>query len=257
MAPLSHLIAALDDLLDVHAFEDGGPNGLQVPATDPGREVDTVVTGVSAHAALIERAVAEGAQLVLVHHGLFWRGQPLQVTRAMHRRMRPLFVADVALAAYHLPLDAHPEHGNNALLADALGVVDRAPFAEYLGRAIGVHGRLPGDGLAPDELVARVREVCDHEVLHVAGGPDRVRTIGIVSGGATDSIRRRGRARARRVPDRRARRAGLRRRAATRAIHFLAAGHHATETFGVARLGELLAADYGVRHVHVDIRNPI
>lgn len=256
MAPLSHLIAALDDLLDVHAFEDGGPNGLQVPATDPGREVDTVVTGVSAHAPLIERAVAEGAQLVLVHHGLFWRGQPLQVTRAMHRRMRPLFVADVALAAYHLPLDAHPEHGNNALLADALGVVDRAPFAEYLGRAIGLHGRLPGDGLAPDELVARVREVCDHDVLHVAGGPDRVRTIGIVSGGATDSMHDAvalgldafltG------EPAERAYGAAL-----DEGIHFLAAGHHATETFGIARLGELLAADHGVRHVHVDIRNPI
>jgi dinuclear metal center YbgI/SA1388 family protein len=256
MARLPDLIDTLDALLDARSFADYGPNGLQVPAQDPEAEIATVVTGVSAHAPLIERAVAEGADLVLVHHGLFWGGQPLEVTRAMHRRLRPLLVNDIALAAYHLPLDAHPEHGNNALIADALGLVDRAPFGEHRGRAIGVRGRLPGDGLAPGELVARVRDVCEHDVLHIAGGPDVVRTLGIVSGGGTDHVHD---ATALGLdafltgePSERAYGAAL-----DEGIHFLAAGHHATETFGVRRLGDLLAAGHGVRHVHVDIRNPI
>lgn len=256
MAPLDELIRTLDALLESAGFEDYGPNGLQVPATSADRTVDVVVTGVSAHAELIERAVAEGADLVLVHHGLFWKGQPLEVTRAMHRRLRPLLVGDVALAAYHLPLDAHPEHGNNALLARALGLEELAPFAAHRGRAIGVHGRFDGDGIAPDELVARVREACDHEVLHVAGGPDRIRTLGIVTGGGTDHVHD---ALALDLD------AFLTGEPAERAygtamdegIHFLAAGHHATETFGVRSLGDLLEREHGVRHVHVDVRNPI
>ena len=256
IAPLTDIIGRLDALLDAAAFEDYGPNGLQVPVTDPAREVATVVTGVSAHAPLIERAVAEGADLVLVHHGLFWKGQPLEVTGAMHRRLRPLLVHDIALAAYHLPLDAHPEHGNNALLARALGLRDVRPFAEHRGRPIGVHGTLEGDGLEPAELVLRVREACDHDVVHVAGGPSRVRTLGIVSGGGTDHVHD---ALALGLdafltgePAERA--FGI---ALDEGIHFLAAGHHATETFGVLRLGELLATELGVRHVHVDVRNPI
>lgn len=256
MGSLRTVIGSLDALLDPDGFEDYGPNGLQVPPCDPEKEIATVVTGVSAHAALLEQAVAAGADLVLVHHGLFWGGQPLEVTRAMHRRLRPLLVHDVALAAYHLPLDAHPQHGNNALLAQALGLASVAPFAEHRGRPIGVHGRLDGEGLTPDELVARVTEVCDHEVLHVPGGPARVRTLGIVSGGGTDHVHD---ALALGLdafltgePAERA--YGI---ALDEGIHFLAAGHHATETFGVARLGELLEAEHGLRHIHLDLRNPI
>ncbi|HYF24166.1 MAG TPA: Nif3-like dinuclear metal center hexameric protein [Baekduia sp.] len=256
MPPLDQLIAALDALLDAPDFQDFGPNGLQVPALEVDKEIASVVTGVSAHAPLIERAVAEGADLVLVHHGLFWGGQPLEVTRAMHRRLRPLLTADVALAAYHLPLDAHPQLGNNALLADGLGLRDRGTFGAFRGRDLGVHGTLPGAGLPAAALVARVAELCDHEVLHVAGGPDVVRTVGIVSGGGTDAIHEAvalgldafltG------EPAERAYGAAL-----DDGIHFLAAGHHATETFGVRALGDWLAAEHGVRHVHADIRNPI
>src|SRR4051794_14999147 len=116
MAALTDILAYLDGVLDPAAFSDYGPNGLQVPGKP---EVDTVVTGVSAHGPLLDTAPAAGADLVLVHHGLFWRGDPLEITPILHRRLKPLFAGDIALAAYHLPLDAHPEHGNNALLADA------------------------------------------------------------------------------------------------------------------------------------------
>jgi dinuclear metal center YbgI/SA1388 family protein len=254
---LTELVDHLDRLLEIDAFRDYGPNGLQVPGRT---DIRTVVTGVSSHADLLARAVEEGADLVVVHHGLFWRGQPLEITSAMHRRLKLLFDHDVALAAYHLPLDAHPEHGNNALLGQALGAVDQHPFAPHDGRPIGVRVRFEGAGLTVAELTARVREaVGGREPVVVEGGPgaaERIRTLGIVSGGGTDYVHDAialgldafltG------EPAERA--FGI---ARDEGIHFLAAGHHATETFGVRRLGELLERDFGVRHVFVDVPNPI
>jgi putative NIF3 family GTP cyclohydrolase 1 type 2 len=188
---------------------------------------------------------------------LFWSGQPLEITPAMHRRLRILFEHDMALAAYHLPLDGHPEHGNNALIAEGLGASDGEPFAFHDGRAIGVRARFPGDGIALDELVERVRDLVDgREPVVIPAGPDPVRTLGIVSGGGTDFL---GDAVAARLdafltgePLERAFGAAM-----DDDITFIAAGHHATETFGVRRLGDLLASEFGVRHVFVDVPNPI
>ena len=162
------------------------------------------------------------------------------------------FAHDIALAAYHLPLDAHPEHGNNALLAQALGGADPQPFAE-----IGIQARFEGDGLTIDELTARLRTALgDREPLVVGAGPERIRTLGIVTGAASDNmldaialgldafITGEPAERAFSI-------------ATDAEIHFLAGGHHATETFGVRRLGELLAREFGVRHEFIDIPNPI
>ena len=192
-----------------------------------------------------------------MHHGIFWRGQPQAIDAAMHKRLRLLFDNDIALAAYHLPLDAHPEHGNNALIAEGLGAVDRAPFAMHHGRPIGVRATFPGDGLAADELVRRVRELTGGRApLHIAAGPDRVRRIGIVSGAGTDYLHEAVAAGLDCLltgePSERA--YGI---ARDNAVRFIAAGHHATETFGVHRLGKLLAAELGVRHVALDVPNPI
>src|SRR3954467_13181272 len=124
---LFDLIGHLDDLLEPGAFDDYGPNGLQVP----GREfVQTVVTGVSAGVELFERAAAADADLILVHHGLFWKGPPRAIDRPAKRRLQVLFEHDISLAAHPLPLDAHLEHGNNALLAQALGARVVGPFAQ-------------------------------------------------------------------------------------------------------------------------------
>jgi dinuclear metal center YbgI/SA1388 family protein len=254
MPTTTELTDFLDRLLDIGGFRDYGPNGLQVPGSS---EVQTVVTGVSAHADLLRAAAQQGAQLVVVHHGLFWRGQPLHVTPPMYRRLRLLFDHDMALAAYHLPLDAHPQHGNNALLAEGLGGTAPQPFAESDGRPIGVHVRFDGEGLTLEELTTRVRDlVGGREPIVIAGGPERIRSLGIVSGGGTDYVHEAvalgldafltG------EPAERA--YGI---ARDEGIHFLAAGHHATETFGVRRLGELLAERFDVRHVYVDVPNPI
>ena len=118
MAQTAEVIEFLDELLSPNAYEDLGPNGLQVPGS---AVVERVLTGVSAQRALSERAVETGAQLVLVHHGLFWSFEPVGLTPMLAERLRPLFKHDVALAAYHLPLDGHPELGNNAILAERLG----------------------------------------------------------------------------------------------------------------------------------------
>src|SRR3954468_4403684 len=165
------LIGYLDDLLEPGVFDDYGPHGLQVP----GRErVSTVVTGVSAGIELFERAAAEGADLVLVHHGLFWKGPPRPLDRAAKRRLQLLFDHDMSLAAYHLPLDGHLEHGNNALLADAIGCASKSAFGQHKRATIGVAGRFEGEGIAPEELVARVHAATGREPLAFTDGPERV-----------------------------------------------------------------------------------
>jgi dinuclear metal center YbgI/SA1388 family protein len=253
MTSVYSIVEHLDSLLDPAAYDDYGPNGLQVP----GREaVETVVTGVSANVELFTRARDADADLVLVHHGLFWAGPPRSLDRASKRRLQLLFDADMGLAAYHLPLDGHLEHGNNALLAAAIGCEGWEPFGTHKRATIGVAGRLPGEGIAPEDLVARVRDATGREPLAFTDGPERVRTVGIVSGAGADYLEdaiaqgldafvtgepiERAMARAREA-----------------GVHFLAAGHYATETFGVRRLGDLLAARFGVRHVFVDVPNPI
>src|SRR4029453_5688012 len=138
MTQLSDIIAFLDDLLEVADFPDYGPNGLQVPGRE---EVTTVATGVSAHRELFERAAEAGAQLVIAHHGVFWGFPPPSVSAPMKERLRVLFDNEIALAGYHLPLDAHPEVGNNALICAALGLERAEPFGHHRGRSVGFVGR--------------------------------------------------------------------------------------------------------------------
>jgi dinuclear metal center YbgI/SA1388 family protein len=254
MPLLLDMVRTLDDLLQVTTFQDLGPNGLQVPGA---QEVTRVVTAVSARRELSERAVELGAQLVIVHHGLFWDFHPTGLTPLLAERLRPLFKHDIGLAAYHLPLDAHPEVGNNALLARALGCEDVQPFGRYKGTPIGRRGVFAGDGVTVDELRARVRTATGgREPLLLGAGPERVRSIGIVSGSAADTL---GEAAAEGLdafltgeP-----KEHITAEAAERGVHFIAAGHYATETFGVRALGDLLADRFGVEHVFVDLPNPV
>jgi dinuclear metal center YbgI/SA1388 family protein len=248
MPHIDDLIRALDELLDPAAFEDYGPNGLQVPGPS---EVRRVVTGVSAQRPLAERAVELGAELVLVHHGLFWKFLPVGLTPVLAERLRPLFKHDVGLAAYHLPLDAHPEVGNNALLAEGLGCAEHEAFAT-IGRA----GTFAGEGIAAADLFARVEELTQRPPLVFDTGPERVRRIAIVSGAGASRLPLAvaegfdafltGEPSEHVMAD--AREAG---------IHFIAAGHYATETLGVRRLGDWLAARFGVEHHWIDIPNPV
>ena len=250
---LLNLLTYLNDLLSPDSFSDYGPNGLQVPGPE---RVETVVTGVSASAELFERAAEHDADLVLVHHGIFWDRAPLALTPSSKRRLQLLFDHGMALAAYHLPLDGHPEVGNNALIAEGLGCTSREPFAIHKGMPIGIAGHFAGDGISAGELVARVRTLTEREPLAFLSGPERVRSIGIVSGAAadylTDAVTAGYDAFITGEPTER-----VMTQAQEDNIHFVAAGHYATETFGVRRLGELLAERFQLRHLFVDIPNPI
>jgi dinuclear metal center YbgI/SA1388 family protein len=254
MSRISTIISALDELLRVDAFDDLGPNGLQVPGE---RDVTRVVTGVTASRALISRAVELDAQLVLAHHGLFWDFHPTGLTPVLAERLRLLFRHDIALAGYHLPLDAHPVVGNNAILAERLGCERHEGFGAFKGGAvIGRMGTFAGEGISADELFARVARVTEREPTVFAGGPVVVRRVGIVSGSAADL-----------VPAAVA--AGLdafitgeprehvMSEALEAGIHFIAAGHYATETFGIRAVGDWVAERFEVEHHWVDLPNPV
>lgn len=256
MAARDAIIDYLDELLDAGAFEDYGPNGLQVPGA---QDVTKVVTAVSAHQELFERAAVSGAQLVLVHHGIFWGSRNGPIDERMKRRLGTLFDADLSLAAYHLPLDAHAEVGNNALICRALGFEPVEPFAAARGRPIGWIGQ-PRDGaggVAIAELLDRCRATFERDdVLHFPGGPERVGSLGVVSGGGdgffAEAIEHGVDAFLSGEPSEPAMADAL-----EAGVHFLAAGHWASETFGIRRLGELLATEFGVDHDFVAVPNPV
>ena len=252
MARRDELIAFLDGLLDSPRWPDYGPNGLQVPGA---AQVDKVVTGVSAHRELFERAGAAGAQFVLCHHGIFWGESAGPVTDQLKARLKLLFDNDMSLAAYHLPLDAHPEVGNNALICSGLGLARGEPFGEAKGERIGWVG-VAAEPLTIAELAARSTALFGSEPLVFDSGPAEIRRVGIVSGGGSSALAEAislgldafvtGEPTEHVMAD--AREGG---------IHFLAGGHYASETFGVRRLGELLAEEFGVTHTFVEVPNPI
>jgi dinuclear metal center YbgI/SA1388 family protein len=252
-ARTADIIAWLDELLEVDRFADYGPNGLQVPGA---AEVTKVLTGVSAHRELFERAVAEGAQLVLAHHGILWDFEPPRIGTAQAARLKLLLGNDIALAGYHLPLDAHPEHGNNALIAAALGADAHERAFPFKGEPIGVVARFGDDGIPIEELLARVATVMEREPLAFDAGPARVRTLGIVSGAAagtlTEAIELGVDAFLTGEP-----KEHVMAQARENGIHFVAAGHYATETFGIRRIGELVVERFGVEHVFAAVPNPV
>ena len=252
MASRDEIVHHCDELLEIGSFDDYGPNGLQVPGA---AEVSKVASAVSANLATLRGAVASGAQLVLAHHGLFWEFHPRALTPQMTERLRTLLDADVSLAAYHLPLDAHPQIGNNALLCERLGFERSEPFGEARGARIGCVGRT-GEAVPAPELINRVTELLDREPLIQGDGPDRVGSIGIVSGAGADSVHEAaalgldalltGEPAEHAMAD-----------AAEAGLHLIAAGHYATETLGIRRLGELLAERFGIDHEFIDVPNPV
>jgi dinuclear metal center YbgI/SA1388 family protein len=262
-ASLHEILAAADEILEPERFDDYCVNGLQVPGP---AVVETIISGVSASAELFGLAADAGADLVLVHHGLFWDPGVRTVDGVLHRRLQALFQGEMALAAYHLPLDAHPELGNNALLAREVGASELRPFARHHGQTIGWLGRLSlaredgvagqGEGVPLEQLVDRVRDATrrDPLVFDTRGGD--VRQLAVVTGAGAGYLEEAAAAGAHALltgeaPERAmalARELG---------VHLIAAGHYATETFGVHHLGETLAQRFGLKHDFIDVPNPL
>jgi dinuclear metal center YbgI/SA1388 family protein len=247
VAHRDEIIAYADELLDVASFPDYGPMGLQVIGAD---DVTTIACGVSSSRELFEHAAAIGAQLVVVHHGLFWNNETRVVDRRLKGRLAVLFEHDITLAAYHLALDAHPEIGNNVLLARELGVRVDGPFAE-----IGVGGSLPQPATV-DELAARIRERLERDPLVFPYGPSRVERVAIVSGGGAS-----------RVIEAAAAGSDLfltgepaeptMMTARELGIHFIAGGHYATERLGVQALAARLAERFSIGWRFIELTNPV
>ncbi len=246
---LLELAAYCDDLLERGRFDDYCPNGLQVEA---GQDVGLLVTGVTASQALIDAAAAAGADALLVHHGFFWKGESPCIRGLKGRRIAALIRNGVTLLAYHLPLDAHPQLGNNAQLARVLGFA--AVQAPEAGQGLVWRGELARE-LPLDQLAGRVAAALGRAPLAVAGGDRPVHRIAWCSGAAQGYIEQA---------------AGLgvdaylsgeiseptAHLARELGIHYLAAGHHATERYGVQALGAHLAQRFGIVHRHIDIDNP-
>ena len=252
-AAISDVLAEADRVLVPERFDDYCVNGLQVPGA---REVSTIATGVSAQLELFERAARERAELVIVHHGLFWGAGVASIDATLKRRLQALLDADIALAAYHLPLDAHPQLGNNALLARGLGGEELEPFAMHRGEPIGFTARLPDELTELARLAERVHALTAREPLVLAAGAQRVERLAIVSGAGAGYIDEALRAGAQalltgELPER------AMAHAREAPVHLIAAGHYATETFGVKRLGEKLAEHFGLRHIFIDVPNPL
>jgi len=246
---LAELVAYCDDLLEISRFDDYCPNGLQVEA---GERVGLLVTGVTASQALIDAAVEAGADALLVHHGFFWKGESPCIRGLKGRRIGALMRGGVALLAYHLPLDAHPQLGNNAQLARVLGFGAVQPPEE--GSMIW-RGELEPQ-LSLERLAQQVGTALGRPPLAVAGGTAPVRRIAWCSGAAQGYIEKAA------ALDVDAYLSGevsepTVHLARELGVHYLAAGHHATERYGVQALGEELAQRFGIEHRHIDIDNPV
>lgn len=248
----NELISACDALLAAGSFRDYTENGLQVQGRP---SVTRVLSGVTASQALLDDAVAWQADMVLVHHGYFWKNEPVAITGMKRQRIATLLQHDINLAAYHLPLDAHPSLGNNACLAQRLGLEVEGALDAPLGEGLLWHGHLPVPMEAPT-FSAHIGEKLAREPLLVeAPGGKPISRIAWCTGGAQDMIGAAAEAGmdafiSGEISERTthiAREMG---------IHYLAAGHHATERYGVQALGEWLKEQFGVEHRFVDIDNP-
>jgi dinuclear metal center YbgI/SA1388 family protein len=236
---LRDVIGYLDATLEIERFRDYAPNGLQVEGA---LEVETIVTGVSASADLIARAIEQHADLIVVHHGLVWGSGLTKIAGPMARRLKLLLGNDVSLAAYHLPLDKHPRLGNNVGLADALGLgPQRETFGDVRGVALGVSGAWPAP-LSRDEAIARIGAgVCKGQPPRFVfpHGPQVVRRVGLCTGAASDLLEAAATAGCDLfLTGELAERAGD--LAKELQITLVAAGHYATEVFGPMRVADEL-----------------
>ncbi len=246
MTDRQDIAACLDALLRPEGFKDYGPNGLQVEGR---REVRHIASGVTASLAFIDAAIAAGADTLLVHHGLFWRGQDGRLTGWLAERVRRLMAAQVNLFAYHLPLDAHAELGNNAQLGLRLGLTADARFGEqelgFIGSAV----------LGLDELAARVQQQLGRAPLVLPGDGRALRRVAWCTGGAQGYFEAAIAAGADAFITGEASEPQQHLARETGAA-FLACGHHATERYGAPAVAAHVAGRFGLEHRFIDIENP-
>ena len=249
-----------DDYLSTSAFKDYAPNGLQI---DGGRPIQRIVTGVTACEALIDAAIANNADAIMVHHGYFWKGEPATLTGMKGRRVRKLMQHGISMIGYHLPLDAHPISGNNAKLADVLGMTITGALYPTESHPVGNIATCTPQ--SADDLIATITQALGRAPLHISAeyhadssaqtNGRLIERVGICTGGAQDMIEQAatmgcdafisGEISERTTHS--ARELG---------IDYFACGHHATECGGIQALGEIVAQKFGLPVTFIDIKNP-
>jgi dinuclear metal center YbgI/SA1388 family protein len=239
----------LNNVLETGRFKDYCPNGLQVEGR---RRINKIATGVTASLAFLEAALEWGADAVLVHHGYFWRNEPSQITGRKYRRLKLLLANDLNLFAFHLPLDDHPDYGNNAMLAERMGWIPDARFGD---QNLGWMSTLPMP-IPLAHFAAQVEQTLGRKPI-VLGDPDwELRRIAWCTGAAqgyfdaaidvgadvflTGEISE-----------------PTTHMSAESGVAFVSAGHHATERFGVQALGAHLSETFDIEHLFIDIHNPV
>ena len=251
MVLLAELTEYINTFLQIDQYKDYCPNGLQVEGKS---EIHSVVTGVTASQALIEIACDKNADAILVHHGYFWRNEGAQITGIKRKRIATLIEHNVSLLAYHLPLDVHPEVGNNSQLGQLLGIHIDGELRNKPHNVCGTYGHL-NTPLPADEFKQIIDTNLSRECTHIFAGASTIRTIGWCTGAGQSFIE----VAAQQNLD--AYISGEISEATTHiareeGIHYFAAGHHATERYGVQALGAHLAKHFGVEHEFVDVDNP-
>jgi len=247
------LEALLNEILSPQLIKDYCPNGLQVEGK---KEVKKIITGVTASKALIEEAINQNADAILVHHGYFWKGESESIRGMKGERIRQLIKNDINLFAYHLPLDIHPELGNNAQLAKLLEIEVEGGLEGH-PQSVAMFGSF-NESLTAKELEQRIAKVLNREPLHIeAEDADKlIKTIGWCTGGGQDFIE---------LAASQGMDAYISGEISERTtysarelnIHYFSAGHHATERYGVKALGEWLSEHHGFDVTFVDIDNPV
>ncbi len=247
---LHEFFEKLDAYLNVDLFKDYCPNGLQVEGKG---EIRRVATAVSANLQTIEAAVEKGVDALVVHHGMFWSGDPFPVVGAKKKKLQLLLDHEISLLGYHLPLDAHQEVGNNWKAARDLGWSDLEPFGEFNGIKIGVKGNLPEQPI--ETFVKTVESFYGHSAAAALGGKKTVASAALVSGGAYRELAS-------------AAKEGVDcfltgnfdepawGVAYEEKIHFLALGHSATEKIGPRALAEFMRQEWGLESQFIDVENP-
>jgi len=248
----SDLMSHLNNLLEPHTIKDFSPNGLQIEGKD---NITKIVTGVTASQALIDAAINHKADAILVHHGFFWKGESQQIVGMKKKRIAALIKHDINLIAYHLPLDIHPTLGNNAQLAKLLDITYEAGLELGSAKSIPVKGIL-NTPITGSEFAQKIATVLNREPVTSIVRDEKIKTIAWCTGGGQGYID---------LAAEQGIDAYLTGEASEQTIHssreqnidFFAAGHHATERYGVKALGEHLAAEHKLEVIFVDIDNPV
>jgi dinuclear metal center YbgI/SA1388 family protein len=242
----------IDNYLDAANFDDSCPNGLQVEGVS---EINQIVVGVSVCQALFEASQEEEAQMVIAHHGLIWKGLPWVIKGVLKGRLEFLLRNGITLLGYHLPLDAHPEVGNNVLLAKELGIEELKPFGYHGSKPIGWYGHLATE-VPRSTVLERIEGALGGTVLHFDSGRENIRRVGVISGGAAKDLHE-------------AIDLGLDLFLTGEAeeptyeicreanINFVAGGHYRTERLGIQALGEKVRDNFGVPVTFFETPNPV